>query len=770
MLSLAALFLITLQAIPALAQTLPTADTTAPAPQAEMTTVPQPDATAPEFISITALSPKPTSILIAWTTDALAYGAIEYGLTSAYGSTTAQTPIASLEHAQTLTGLIAGTIYHYRIAATDSAGAISRSANRSITTAEKPILIDNDPPAIAGITVSGISASTATIALSTNEPSTARIEYGTTEQYGSVATSGDEFAVNHSIVLTGLSANTTYYYRVIAEDVAGNTNTSLANEILTAPLPIKKTITPIIEPLAIIDPFASDIATSTIKIAWQTNKASDGVLWYGADIPNTSSPSLASNSTSHSVVIKNLQPGTNYSYRIAATTVAGETATTDNLEFNTLAIPETPTPEIIISDITTTVGESTATIAWKTNVFADSAVAYGTSTAYGLNTRTETFATTHSKKITGLRADTRYHFQITSADESGNAAISEDYVFKTAAVATPEVTAPATPELPDIATENDIIPPDEDNPLDSAVIVPTPAALIPTPAPSQPGGAPPPTPLKPLSLVHAEALDGQAIFIIDRPATHNNAHIRIVRNGHWTPKNSRDGTVIYQGPLTSFTDTKLVNGHTYHYAIYGADSYRGVSAPVLIKITPQAGKTQAFLKATPTALQRAPRYALENNNAIGTTGRDVRHIQLLLAQNPAIYPEQLITGYFGGLTQKAIARFQAKRGLPETGIADAATRKKLQELSKTRQIVQKSSFYRDLIIGSEGADVLSLQIFLATQGYYPRALFTGYFGPLTKQALIRFQSATRIKPASGYFNAATRTRVEQITTRKKEVL
>ncbi len=774
LLSLVALVLILLQGAPAFAQALPTADTIiAPEPGATAIVEPTADTTKPEFISITALSAQPTTFLVAWTTDELAYGTIEYGLTSAYGLVTAQTAITSLEQAQTLTGLTDGTTYHYRIIATDSAGNISYSADHSATTAQAPTPIDSEPPVIAEIAVSGVSTGAATFTVPTDEPSTVRIEYGTTEQYGSVAGSGEEFSVNHSIILTGLTADTTYYYRVIAEDVAGNINTSLGNEFLTAPLPVvEEEVVPIVKPLAIIDPFVSDITTSTVKIVWQTNKASDGVLWYGAATSDTAAASLASGSTSHSVIVKNLQPGTNYSYRIVATTPTGETATAADLEFNALAAAVVSAPELVISDIETAIGESSATITWKTNILSDSTVAYGTSTAYGSIALSAALTTSHSKTITGLAANTQYHFQITSADEAGNTALTEDYVFKTTATVAPEVTAPAVPELPDISTEEDIIeaitPAAEEEELAASVIVvPTPASLVPPPSPTRSGGAPPPTPLKHLALVHAEALDGQAIFIVDRPSAHNDARIRIVRNGHWTPKNSHDGTTIYQGPLTSFTDTKLVNGHTYHYAIYGVDSYRGVSAPVLIEITPQAGKNQAFLKATPEALQRAPHYVLASDSAVGTTGREVRHIQLLLAQNPAVYPEQLITGYFGGLTQKAITRFQVKHGLPITGSADAVTRTKLQAISKTRQIVQKSSFYRNLNIGSEGADVLSLQIFLGTQGYYPRGLFTGYFGPLTKQALTRFQAAASIRPVSGYFDTATRTRVEQITTQKE---
>src|SRR3989344_7499461 len=40
------------------------------------------------------------------------------------------------------------------------------------------------------------------------------------------------------------------------------------------------------------------------------------------------------------------------------------------------------------------------------------------------------------------------------------------------------------------------------------------------------------------------------------------------------------------------------------------------------------------------------------------SGSDVSCLQKTLAQDPAIYPEGLVTGYFGSLTQKAVQRWQ----------------------------------------------------------------------------------------------------------------
>lgn len=49
-------------------------------------------------------------------------------------------------------------------------------------------------------------------------------------------------------------------------------------------------------------------------------------------------------------------------------------------------------------------------------------------------------------------------------------------------------------------------------------------------------------------------------------------------------------------------------------------------------------------------------------------------------------------------------------------------------------------FFKKLILGNKGDDVSELQKLLKEAGVYPEGLVTGYFGPLTKQAILRFEA------------------------------
>jgi len=66
-------------------------------------------------------------------------------------------------------------------------------------------------------------------------------------------------------------------------------------------------------------------------------------------------------------------------------------------------------------------------------------------------------------------------------------------------------------------------------------------------------------------------------------------------------------------------------------------------------------------------------------------------------------------------------------------------------------------FTTDLTVGSTGADVSALQQLLINAGDLTAVSApTGYFGPLTKTALAKYQAAHGIKPPAGYFGPITR--------------
>jgi peptidoglycan hydrolase-like protein with peptidoglycan-binding domain len=65
---------------------------------------------------------------------------------------------------------------------------------------------------------------------------------------------------------------------------------------------------------------------------------------------------------------------------------------------------------------------------------------------------------------------------------------------------------------------------------------------------------------------------------------------------------------------------------------------------------------------------------LTRNLAEGMSGDDVRALQEALASDPELYPEGLVTGFFGPLTSRAVRNFQRKFGIEQVGAVGPKTR------------------------------------------------------------------------------------------------
>jgi len=97
------------------------------------------------------------------------------------------------------------------------------------------------------------------------------------------------------------------------------------------------------------------------------------------------------------------------------------------------AAPAADTTAPSISGIAATPSDTTAVITWTTDESSISWVVYGTSTAYGLEKKTTSYVTSHSVTLTGLTAETTYHYQVKSKDSAGNIGTYTDKTFTTLA-------------------------------------------------------------------------------------------------------------------------------------------------------------------------------------------------------------------------------------------------------------------------------------------------------------------------------------------------
>lgn len=71
----------------------------------------------------------------------------------------------------------------------------------------------------------------------------------------------------------------------------------------------------------------------------------------------------------------------------------------------------------------------------------------------------------------------------------------------------------------------------------------------------------------------------------------------------------------------------------------------------------------------------------------GLSDEEVKELQKFLSQYREIYPEGLVTGYFGSLTEKAVKKFQEKNNIPQTGLVGPLTREKINEFATEKKVI-----------------------------------------------------------------------------------
>src|SRR5205085_194557 len=83
--------------------------------------------------------------------------------------------------------------------------------------------VNNDAtaPVISAVAAGSITATGATVTWTTNEASDSQVEYGLTASYGTSTALNASLVTAHSAPLSGLTASTTYHYRVKSHDADG---------------------------------------------------------------------------------------------------------------------------------------------------------------------------------------------------------------------------------------------------------------------------------------------------------------------------------------------------------------------------------------------------------------------------------------------------------------------------------------------------------------------------------------------------------------------
>ena len=237
----------------------------------------------------------------------------------ALGSGTTSVPVTAA-----LSGLTSGTTYYFRVAASNAAGTTKGSILTFNTTAVAPTVTTN---AASSITISGAMVNGGVNP--NGQSTTAWFEWGTSAALATFSSTTNQAlgsgttSVPVTAALSGLTAGTTYYFRVAASNSGGTTKGAIASFSTTAitPTAVTNSATSITISGATVNGGVNPNGQSTTAwFEWGTSAAL-------ATFSSTTNQALGSGTTSVPVTaaLSGLTAGTTYYFRVAASNAAGTT-------------------------------------------------------------------------------------------------------------------------------------------------------------------------------------------------------------------------------------------------------------------------------------------------------------------------------------------------------------------------------------------------------------------------------------------------------------
>ena len=342
---------------------------------------------------------------------------VEYGPTTAYGSKTASADAGSgtdfVAVSASLTGLQAGTSYHYRFSATSKAGTAVGMDGVLATTAK--------PQVVTGA-VASVTAASAVLHGTVNPGGRATVwwfEYGTSTGYGSdtphTAAGMGTTAVNVQAAVSGLGPGRTYHFRVVATSDAG-TSVGADQTFLAAAAP------------TVAVNGAAQVQDDSVQLSGTVTPNGAATSWYfeygttTAYGSRTAATAAGTGTTpvSVSVQVRGLAHSTVYHFRLAAANAVASITSADQ-SFVTSGPPmlQTGSPSSV-GVIAATLSGSVDPCGHATTWYFE----YGVGTAYGAQTQRMSIGPTAGRQqvtaaVSNLNPATVYHFRLVAFNSSG---------------------------------------------------------------------------------------------------------------------------------------------------------------------------------------------------------------------------------------------------------------------------------------------------------------------------------------------------------------
>jgi len=430
-----------------------------------------------------------SSANIYWETDMESNSYVEYGLDGSYGYWSGFTSLAK-NHTVSLTGLLSGVTYNFRVRSKSTTGSESVSQNYTLTTMGIAVtttdttsssnpdedfilskikngttaflkrvlsvfpntsISENDfidalnsvthkivsSPSISSNKINVVpGVDRVTISWSTDKNSNSIVSYASEATYDNTKSkpystdvgNPSESVTGHSVDINSLDPNTTYHYQIGSKSEYGDWTRSSDSTFTT--LSINSEIK---------DFKFNEIGEKSVDVGWQTNfesRAMINVVDVLSDKSVLKSEEQGFNKN-HSFKTSDLSNSTNYQMKITHVAKDGTTSEASIYPFATSTSSEPPVVNNVrISNalISGTTEQVQTIISWKTDKPSTSRIIYGESSATELKSSTgldKSLVTDHVVVTTALKPGKVYKFKSESTDAGANTTLSKDFIIMT---------------------------------------------------------------------------------------------------------------------------------------------------------------------------------------------------------------------------------------------------------------------------------------------------------------------------------------------------
>lgn len=283
-----------------------------------------------------------TTATVYWETNEPSDSRVDFGIdTDRSGH--AGTSALVLRHQVILTGLTPGQTYGFTARSTDLDG-MTGEADGGETTITTAATADTTPPVfLDGPTVVAEADEGVTIQWTTDEVADSVVEYGPAGGALDLVYVDNTPTTEHLITIRGLAPESPFEFTVRSTDLSGNSADGPAVLAGETGADVDETGAEIVT-----DPAVTEIARTTAILSWETDELSSADIAIGFAPGDYEMIQATSGlGTSHSVLLTNLAPGTNYSYVLRITDQNQNTTLSESGEFTTDGVVLTGVPRHI---------------------------------------------------------------------------------------------------------------------------------------------------------------------------------------------------------------------------------------------------------------------------------------------------------------------------------------------------------------------------------------------------------------------------------------